>query len=45
MLSNADNDNGPFWTLLWAVLDNAMGRFGEFLGIKIFLGRFGIAIL
>ena len=54
-LSNADNDNGPFWTLLWAVLvvwwavlDNAMGRFGKFLGIKIFgavlaMGRFCIA--
>ena len=43
---------GPFWTLLWAVLDNAMGRVGQFLGIKIFgailvgavlaMGRFGI---
>ena len=50
---------GPFWTLLWAVLvvwwavlDSATGRFGQFLGTKIFgavlvgavlaMGRFGI---
>ena len=34
-LSNADNDNGPFWVSLWAVLDFAMGRFG------CMMGRFG----
>jgi len=43
-LPNADNDNGPFWMSLWAVLHFAMGRFGQcngpfwtiFLEIKIF---------
>jgi len=34
-LPNADNDNGPFWMSLWAVLDFAMGRFG------CMMGRFG----
>jgi len=39
---------GPFWTLLWAVLvvwwavlDNAMGRFGQLFYKLKFWGRFG----
>ena len=34
-LPNADNDNGPFWMSLWAVLDFAIGLFG------CMMGRFG----
>ena len=34
-MPNADNDNGPFWMSLWAVLDFAMGRSG------CMMGRFG----